>query len=158
MQSKVLVAALALFTGGCMSTGPNSLRPLPVERIARSCCREFSGLRDPARLVIREPGRFAQVWRDAYGAYEPAPPVPDVDFSRDMVIMVAMGEQRSGGNAIEVTNVVAVGSRLVVEVKTAVPGPGCATHDALTQPHDMVKVPALSAVVQFHDRSAARCP
>ena len=153
MKRVSLVPLLALLTGACVESESTAPRPLPIERIIPTVGREFTGLRDPARLVIRDARRFAEVWREAYAGYQPAPAVPEVDFTRQLIIVVAMGEQRSGGYAIDVTEVSATGGKLVVQVKSAVPGSSCATHDALTQPIDIVKVPARSGAVEFHDRT-----
>ena len=158
MKRSALACMFALLAGACVETGPTATRPLLVEPITPALDRYFSGLREPERLVIRDEREFAAIWTKAYGIIEPAPPIPEVDFKRNQVIVVAMGEQANGGYAIEVAGVAASGGRLAVDVMMTKPGPGCAVTGALTQPLDMVKVPAIDAVPEFRDRtSMTRC-
>ena len=67
---------------------------------------------------------------------------PEVNFSRDLVIAVASGEHSSGGHQIVVQQVTRDGGELRIEVVDTSPGPDCMTTSALTQPVDVVLVPA----------------
>jgi hypothetical protein len=116
---------------------PYDTGTLPLRRIGQW---STSGLTAPAREVIRDDGAYARFWA-GLGAGER----PSVDFSRDVVIAVAAGQQPTGGHAITVNRVVRQGAGLAVEVLTTNPGAGCMTTQQLTQPVDVVVVAAADA-------------
>jgi hypothetical protein len=78
-----------------------------------------------------------------------------VDFGRDLVIAVASGERSSGGHDIEVQRVTRSGGELRIEVLRTSPAANCVATTALTQPVDVVLVPAAGVTGwSFIDRTA----
>ncbi len=111
-----------------------------------------SSIRGSRRLVIRDPATWSQFWSELGAGVR-----PDVDFSRDLVIAVASGERSTGGHDIQVRSVARVGGGLRIEVLETSPGAGCITTAALTQPVDVVVVPAAGVKGwSFIDRDLAR--
>src|SRR3954468_10758608 len=55
----------------------------------------FSGLREPVRTVVRTNDAWIELWATIHQPTNPVPPAPAIDFDTEMVIVVAMGEQRS---------------------------------------------------------------
>jgi hypothetical protein len=99
-----------------------------------------SGITAPAREIIRDDPAYARLWASLGAGQRPA-----VDFSRDVVIAVAAGQRTTGGHSIAVERVTRAGGGLTVDVVETVPGPGCVTTQALTQPVDVVVVAAADA-------------
>jgi hypothetical protein len=111
-----------------------------------------SSIRGSRRLVIRDPATWSQFWSELGAGVR-----PDVDFSRDLVIAVASGERSTGGHDIQVRSVARVGGGLRIEVLETSPGAGCITTAALTQPVDVVVVPAAGVTGwSFIDRQLVR--
>jgi hypothetical protein len=109
-----------------------------------------SGIRGARRLVIRDPATWAHFWSELGAGVR-----PDVDFRNDLVIAVAAGERSGGGHDIEVRQVGRAGSQLRIEVLETYPSTGCMTTAALTQPVDVVMVPAAGVTGwSFIDRRA----
>jgi hypothetical protein len=148
-----IAALVALVTVGCGDRNPAAPGSVPLARLTPPFGRTYTGLRDAARLVLRDEASFAAVWGAAYQNPGGTPPLPHVDFERDIVIAVALGEQGSGGYTIEVSRVTRRGGLLVVDVESALPGSACAVSLALTQPIDIVKVPAVGGLVSFEDHA-----
>ncbi len=96
-----------------------------------------SGVKGSRRLVIRDQKTWTAFWSELGAGVR-----PEVDFSRDLVIAVASGEHSSGGHQIAVQQVTQDGGTLRIEVVDTSPGPDCMTTSALTQPVDVVLVPA----------------
>jgi hypothetical protein len=108
-----------------------------------------SGIATPARLVIRDDSSYARFWTGLSAGERPS-----VDFTKDVVIAVADGQQTTGGHSIIVERVTRAGQGLAVEVLETSPGPGCAVTQALTQPVDVVVVAAADVRTwSFSDRS-----
>jgi hypothetical protein len=96
-----------------------------------------SGIRGARRLVIRDPANWGHFWSELGAGVR-----PEVDFRNDLVIAVAAGERSSGGHDIEVRQVTLAGGQLRIAVLETYPSSGCVTTAAMTQPVDVVMVPA----------------
>ena len=99
-----------------------------------------TGINERRRLVIRDANGWAAFWSELGVGERPA-----VDFTRDLVVAVAAGQQSSGGHEISVSQVTSTNGELRIEVVETSPGPNCMTTTALTQPVDVVVVPAVDA-------------
>lgn len=99
-----------------------------------------TGVGEARRLIIRDANAWADFWSELGVGDRPA-----VDFTRDMVVAVAAGQRPTGGYEIAVDRVRQVNGELTVEVVETTPGPNCITAASLTQPVDVVVVPALTA-------------
>ena len=113
---------------------PDSAGEVEIRRIGSWVS---SGVKGSRRLVIRDPKTLAAFWSELGAGVR-----PEVNFSRDLVIAVASGEHSSGGHQIVVQQVTRDGGELRIEVVDTSPGPDCMTTSALTQPVDVVLVPA----------------
>jgi hypothetical protein len=108
-----------------------------------------SGITTPARVVIRDDTAYARFWSGLGDAGSR----PSVDFTHDIVIAAAAGQQTSGGHSIAIDRVTRVGAGLAIEVTETVPPQGCAVSQALTQPVDVVVVAAADVQTwSFTDR------
>lgn len=108
-----------------------------------------SGLRERARLVIRDADTWEQIWLQVTAHYQPQPPVPEVDFGSSMIVLAAMGGRATGGYAISVDDVYEAEGRLYAMVRETSPGPGCGVTTALTAPMTAVLVPGRDGPVEF---------
>jgi hypothetical protein len=114
----------------------------------------FSGLRQPVRTVVRTNDAWTEMWTAIQQGTDPVPPVPAIDFGREMVIIVAMGEQRSTGYGVTIERVSEAGDGGIdAIVRTRRPGNGCVVGAALTQPLDIVRVPRRDGAVRFWEQS-----
>lgn len=111
-----------------------------------------SGILEPLQVVIHDRKAWEELWKRIY-PHNP-PPTPQVDFSRDMLIVVAMGEQNTGGFGIIVDSVHERDDKLHVLVKSFSPGKNCGTSQSLTQPVDIVRVLKSGQAVIFRETSA----
>jgi PrcB C-terminal len=99
-----------------------------------------TGIGESRRLIIRDANAWAGFWSELGVGDRPA-----VDFTRDVVVAVAAGQRPTGGYEIAVDRVRQVNGELSVEVVETTPGPNCMTTTSLTQPVDVVVVPASTA-------------
>jgi hypothetical protein len=114
----------------------------------------YSGLDTPARLVLRDAGSWQEVWSQIYSRQSPAPPLPAVDFSHEMIVVVALGSHGTGGYQILLTNASEVGNNgTAITVSSTSPGPSCIVTEAFTQPVDIARVPVRDGAVTFVEQS-----
>jgi hypothetical protein len=153
----LLLIALASGVLGCTQPlAPEPLTtPVPVVRLrAEPYPLTFSsGLTQPQRLVIRDPAAWTEVWAAVWLRHSPLPELPQVDFAREMLVVVALGERPTGGYGILVDSAAAKPGGLTIWVRTISPGPGCAVTPAVSQPVDIARLPRSEGVVRFQDRS-----
>lgn len=131
--------------------GPNPPPGTDVEirRIGRWVS---SGVRGARRLVIRDKATWEVFWRELGAGVR-----PEVNFAQDLVIAVATGERPRGGHDIEVRQITRTGGHLRIAVLESYPSEGCMTTAALTQPVDVVMVPAAGVTGwSFIDSRAVR--
>ncbi|HEX8272958.1 MAG TPA: protease complex subunit PrcB family protein [Longimicrobiaceae bacterium] len=163
----VLAITLAAGLAGCAASSPvggdasadrqAAGSPVPVTRLRPGYTFTFnSGYTAPARQVVRSEGEWRDVWARLHETMMPQPPLPAVDFSREMVIVAALGQRSSGGYSILVDSVYDAGSALRAVVRRSSPGAGCIVTASLTQPVDVVRVPASGKGVGFVDRDEVR--
>ena len=110
-----------------------------------------SGISKPLRVVIRDREAWLKLWKQIASQQQPSPPPPDIDFSREMLIVVAMGQRNTGGFGIIVDGVYKRDKKLEVVVKSTSPGNNCMTTQALTQPVDIVRVQKSDYSVVFRE-------
>ncbi len=83
---------------------------------------------------------WEEFWSRHQANVSPAPGVPDVDFSREMVIAAVDHAEPSGGYRFEITGIEELEGRLVVRVSKAIPGPDCIATAVITQPFHLVRM------------------
>ena len=120
---------------------------------------QYSGIADSQRVVIRDTTAWRKYWTDIHRPFIPAPAVPAVDFSHEVVLLASMGTRRSGGFVIRIDSATTDSASLIVQVTQVLPGRGCAVPAAVTQPVDLVRLPALSLPIAFRERvERTDCP
>ena len=85
-------------------------------------------------------------------ALPPEPAQPAIDYGREVVVGVMIGQRPTGGYRVEVSKARLDGSTLVVVVREIEPAPGEMTIQVLTSPWALVAVDLAGATV---DRVAA---
>jgi hypothetical protein len=107
--------------------------------------------------AIRSEADWQRLWATMTrgGSYRP---LPQVDFSREMLLVAAMGARSSGGYAIRITGVRETRRALTVSVLRRSLGPRCGATAAITEPADIVRVPMSTKPIRWVYRDVApRC-
>jgi hypothetical protein len=137
-----LTAFLAAFVGvalaSCSSTPdePTSA-PFGFESLVR---QEQSGLVAPEQRVIRTEQAWAEAWKEIMTYRVPAPELPAVDFARDMVVLVALGERPTAGHSVQVVSVELDGAFVRVLARETKPSADMAQATVVTHPVHAVRV------------------
>ena len=99
-----------------------------------------SGLREPLQAIVRGPAEWKTLWQKHASTKPNPPPAPAVDFSKDIVAGVFLGEKPTGGFDVEIVRVDQTGAAVVIEYREKSPLPGSFVTQALTQPFHIVKI------------------
>src|ERR1043165_4400433 len=135
-------------------------RPGPRTSYASLC-----GIWDRRRMVIRDRETWVAVWKQIHSSprsfswdgpgSKPVrtipPPAPEIDFSRNMLLVVTMGSVPNGGYGIIVDGVYEHDNQLEVVVHNVSPGRSCGTPQIGTSPIDIVELEKREALVSFRE-------
>lgn len=80
------------------------------------------------------------------------PELPKIDFSREMIVMLALGTRPSGGYGIIVDKAYLRVGRLEKVVRKESPGRNCSVTMELTKPVDVVRLPKIDREVVFREK------
>jgi hypothetical protein len=113
----------------------------------------YSGLDKPDRIVVRDPVTWQIVWRDVWRGFSEVPPLPAVDFSREMILVAALGARSTGGYGIVINGANEAGNGGInVNIRSISPL-NCVVTEAFTQPVDIARLPLRGGRVEFTERS-----
>jgi hypothetical protein len=143
---------------GCSTLAADSAE-LPVTRLRPDApfYLENSGVVEARTWVIYSREEWMQAWATINGRLRPASAVPSVDFAATVVVVAALGQQRSGGFVVQITGASMVSGQIVVQVQTRSPAKGCIVSSALTAPVDIALMPRSLSQLTFKV-SAATSP
>jgi hypothetical protein len=129
-----------------------------VERLRpdTSAFTDSSGFGDPGQYVLRDQAAWGDLWKRVHARSHPVPPLPEIDFGREIVVVVALGHRPSSGYAIRVGHAYKEGPKTVVVVQTESPAAGCIVLAAMTSPVDIARLPAPDGPVEFRIESTIR--
>jgi len=130
-------------TGGGGSGGSGGTQPPTGTLSFRSLGGDFAGGATTGGVtVVRTSSAFSSQW-----AGRTSLPLPQVDFSREMVVFVDLGVRSTGGYSVLATGARGVSGAIVVDYTETQPGTNCVVTESITQVWTAVAVPASSASV-----------
>ena len=90
--------------------------------------------------LVHDEAELNRLWSRFYGAQLTIPAAPRLNFERETVIAVMLGDKPSGGFDVEVIRVFEEQNELYVDVKITEPAEGAVTSQALTSPWSLITV------------------
>lgn len=148
----LVLVVIAVFAAGCVSDrgGPQAFA---IRRLEKG---SHSGVIEPRQVVNKDEAGWRRLWGEHQPPGQPARPLPEIDFTKEMVILVAMGQRFSGGFTIEIEKVETSRGRLTIFVRPEAPPPGAMVTQALTAPFEIVAVPRSDSPPQFVESKEVR--
>ncbi len=148
------VSCIVMVCGACSARGGvASLAPvLPSERVYSD---DGPGFQDSLTMTVRDEFTWQDVWdRATHG--QPSPPErPQIDFTSEMLVVVAAGRMNPG-DLVRIDSVGARGDYFLVIFRTL---EECEPFPGEAHPIEIVRVPLTSKTVTFEGRreSAPHC-
>ncbi len=149
-----LVTLCALLVGTACIRRPAD-RVSPVLSSERVYYDDGPAFRDSVRLIVRDPETWRSLWAQATSTQPSPPALPDVDFDRDMMLVVGAGRMKPG-DQIRVDSAGTRGQFFVAVVRTIVE---CRPFAAAGYPLEIVRVKRSDKPVNWVERRdrAAHC-
>ncbi len=143
-----LAAACRSASDGAGSGDSAVSAPIQVEfgTVARG---DQSGFQGPQQLVIRTREGWQAAWARHASNRLPPPPCPEIDFSRDMVVVLALGDRPSAGFGLEVESVAKDGAFLRIRARERAPAKGTAQAAVVSRPFHILRVPRSPGPVEI---------
>ena len=139
-------AAHTFFAAAHSEVQMDSAQELAIATLAKA---NQSGQSGAAQYVVLDGGAWSTVWAQAHATVLPAPPLPEVDFTREMVIAVFQGTKPTAGFSVNIARVLDSGNTVEVFVEDTSPGPQCFVASVLTSPYHIVKVQMVEKEIAF---------
>lgn len=148
----VLLGLLAIFASSAALQTAQAAEKTEAAKVRTLRKGAMCSVRTPRRVAVTDQNAYITLWNATFG---PAPkdgratPPPEVDFKKEMVLAVFMGEQSTGGYAVEIKDVVEEKGKLVVTVLERSPGPDSIVTQAFTNPFFVAAVKRSTLPVQW---------
>lgn len=116
-----------------------------------------SGIWDRRRMVIRDDEAWLDLWKrvhspdPTHGPYTTLPPLPEIDFSSEMLIVVSSGARPTGGYGIIIDAIYGQQNQIEIVVRDVSPGKECIVTQSATQPVDIVRLPKTARSIVFRE-------
>ena len=96
---------------------------------------------DEERLeVISDASAWAALWAEHHRGYSPAPPLPDIDFTENMIVVVYLGTRSNGCYSVGIDRIYQSGETNIVEYTERTPSAEDICTMALVSPSHLVVI------------------
>lgn len=111
---------------------------------------------DSARIVVRDSAAWRAIWQRATRPQASPPPMPEIDFNREMIVVAAAGRMKPG-DVVHVDSIGVYRSTTVLTVRTIT---ACQPFPYDAYPFEIISIPRRDGPVQFieHRERASSCP
>jgi hypothetical protein len=121
--------------------------PAVTTEVAVVATSQQSSWEEVLEVMVTTTEDWAAAWNHLHDGVSPPPPMPEVDFTTQRVMIVTAGSRPNGGFTLTHERTEVVGDTLVLDVTLGVPGASCMTTMALTSPALALAVPLVPAAV-----------
>ena len=119
----------------------------------------ISGFTDEKMMVINNNDDYQKIMTIVYYNLDQMPIIPEVDFTKSILILTAMGTKNTGGYTIGIDNISKSGSKVTVNLTETSPGKNCVNTESITSPYQIVKIKKTDKEIKFNiSRKVKDCP
>ena len=125
------------------------VEPLKLVSVAKGSQSEIE---EPRTVVVRTATEWAALWKE----HAPDSQAPAIDFKQAMLIAVFSGTKPTAAHSVEISQVDARESEIIVTYTETRPGPSDMVAQMLTFPFHIVRTEARAGKVTFKRAAPAR--
>ena len=144
----IRLIVISIFFFSCTSSKNLRQDTIPFQLIAQEV---YGGKSDSSFEVIEDSNSLEEVYALLSKSISPSLEVPKINFDRQIVIALFLGEKTSGGHSIIVEYVANSKDSISVNYKIKTPNKGEAVTFAMTQPYCIIKIPKTSKKIIFKE-------
>lgn len=109
----------------------------------------YGGMTDSKFIVIKEETTLNEIYKLINKSKLPGIKIPIINFEKETVLVLFLGEKSSGGYSIAVEHIISDNDKLNVGYKITSPKPGEMVTTVMTQPYCIIKIPKTLKEVVF---------
>ncbi len=102
----------------------------------------YSGIAEKRTLIITNHFELQKIWSDLYANRYPVPDIPQIDFEKNILAAVFIGEKPTGGYSVNIDNVYFENGRIRILYSYSEPSTDSIVTQAITSPFYIVVFPA----------------
>jgi hypothetical protein len=130
MKKLAMLAFLCLWSSaGAGAQGLNSF-----EVFAPHSSSLEMGMERPLQRVLTSEAEWRAVWSEIQSRTRDETALPEIDWQRNMMLVIALGSRRSGGYAVVFGSIYESNAEIRVEVYEMMPGEDCVVTTGVTYP------------------------
>lgn len=109
----------------------------------------YGGYTDSRFMVIEDNESLTEVFNLLNKTRSPALTIPAINFKKERVIALFLGEKTSGGYSIAVQQIISNNGKINIAYKVTSPKLGDMVTSVMTQPFSIIKIPKTKNVIVF---------
>ena len=154
MKTHILLISAFLLSAvisACSSQG-NDEKKLPMEIILDGT---YSAIEEKREVLLNNNDDYQKLMTEVYKNLDQMPRIPVVDFNKNSVIAVFIGNRSNGGFMVSIDSITE-GKNLTVNITETTPGSNCMVTDAITRPFSLVKIPKTDSKPVFKTKQIVK--
>ncbi|RMZ50576.1 protease complex subunit PrcB family protein [Flavobacteriaceae bacterium PRS1] len=109
----------------------------------------YGGMTDSKFIVIKEETTLNEIYKLINKNKSPGIKIPIINFEKETVLVLFLGEKSSGGYSIAVEQILDENEKVTVKYKVTLPKLGEMVTTVMTQPYCIIKIPKTLKEVGF---------
>lgn len=109
----------------------------------------YGGMTDSKFIVIKEETTLNEIYKLINKSKSPGIKIPIINFEKETVLVLFLGEKSSGGHSISVEQILDENEKVTVKYKVTLPKLGEMVTTIMTHPYCIIKIPITSKEIIF---------
>lgn len=108
------------------------------------------GFENPTTKVINNQAGFEDLWQKIWNRTSHKPQIPKIDFTKNQLILVAIGAKNNGGFGLEIEKITETKKELTVNYFETKADEKCMTTQAIVFPFELIEIEKTSKKIVFN--------
>lgn len=147
MKKITTIIILSVIFISCSTTkNLESSKHIEFKSIAKN---SNSGFEKLTQEVFNNQQAFEKVWTTAWSHFSDPTPTPSIDFTKETIILVALGIKNNGGYQLKMNSVHEQDNETTIDYTELTPNAKCSTTQAIVFPYEFISIPKTSNKIVF---------
>ena len=146
MKYLTLIFSIVLFSCTNTKETTSNIKEISFKSIEKGT---NGGFENPTTKLINNQAGFEDLWQKIWNRTSDKPQIPEVDFSKNQLILVAIGAKNNGGYGLEIEKITETKNELNVIYFETKAGEKCMTTQAIVFPFELIEIEKTSKNVVF---------
>lgn len=146
-MKKITAIILSLIIISC--TAPKTQESSGVVLFKTLDKNSNSGIQEPKQEVFTNKAAFEEAWNLAWSNFSESTLLPNIDFTKETVALVALGMKNNGGYQLNIDQITQDQKSLTIAYTETTPNPKCSYTMAIVFPYQFIVFPKTNKKVVF---------